>query len=201
MRERQMFKPQITNPKLQKLNISKPYLLYVGNAYPHKNLGRLILAFKKLIEDYQMDLELVLVGEIDYFYQRLKEASSTVLPGRVIFTDFLSDNDLNILYQNASLYVFPSLCEGFGLPPLEAMTFGLPVISSSATCLPEILGQAALYFNPENIEEMAEKIEQVLKEKKLQERLVREGWKKIEEYNWPETAQKTLEIYQAILEK
>jgi len=189
------------NDILQKHNITKPYLLYVGNAYPHKNLERLILAFGKLVNEHQLDLQLVLVGGMDYFYQRLKELSSAALSERIIFTDFLSDNDLNILYQNASLYVFPSLCEGFGLPPLEAMAFDLPVVSSSATCLPEILGQAAIYFNPENIEEMAEKIEQVLKEKKLQERLIREGWKKIKEYNWLETAQKTLGIYQAILRK
>lgn len=176
-------------------NLPKPYLLYVGNAYPHKNLERLILAFQKLTEDKQIDCRLVLVGELDYFYQRLRKMSSVVPSGRIIFTDFVSDLDLNILYQNASLYVFPSLGEGFGLPPLEAMAFGLPVVCSKATCLPEILGRAALYFDPENTEEMAEKIKQVLKSQKLQDKLIDHGFKRIQKYQWSKMAQETLRIY------
>jgi glycosyltransferase involved in cell wall biosynthesis len=182
----------------KKYNIRKPYLLYVGNAYPHKNLERLILTFKKLIEDKQMDLQLVLVGGIDYFYQRLKENSSTAPPGKIVFTDFVSDEELTLLYQNASLYVFPSLGEGFGLPPLEAMAFGLPVISSQATCLPEILGQAALYFDPENIEDMAERIKQVLRNEELQKKLIDQGFKKIQEYSWPKMAQEILKVYKTV---
>ncbi|MBL7155462.1 MAG: glycosyltransferase family 4 protein, partial [Candidatus Portnoybacteria bacterium] len=145
--------------------------------------------------DKQIDCQLVLVGELDYFYQRLRKMSSVVPSGRIIFTDFVSDLDLNILYQNASLYVFPSLGEGFGLPPLEAMAFGLPVVCSKATCLPEVLGQAALYFDPENTEEMAEKIKQVLKDKKLQEKLIDQGFKRIQKYQWSKMAQETAEIY------
>jgi len=179
------------------LSLGKPYLLYVGNAYPHKNLERLILSFKKLTEDKQMDYRLVLVGELDYFYQRLKNWSENLgFQGpKIIFTDFVSDSDLNILYQNASLYVFPSLGEGFGLPPLEAMAFGLPVVCSKATCLPEILGRAALYFDPENTEEMADKIKQVLKSQKLQEELIDQGFKRIQKYQWSKMAQETLRIY------
>ena len=180
---------------LCKPSLDKPYILYVGNAYPHKNLERLILSFKKLIEDKRMDYQLVLVGELDYFYQRLIKMSSAVPSNRIIFTDFVSDSDLNILYQNASLYVFPSLGEGFGLPPLEAMAFGLPVVCSKATCLPEILGEAALYFDPENTEEMAEKIKQVLKSQKLQEKLIDQGFKRIQKYQWSKMAQETLGIY------
>ena len=175
--------------------LNKPYILYVGNAYPHKNLERLILSFKKLIEDKQMDCQLVLVGEIDYFYQRLKKMLSVAPSSRIIFTDFVSDADLNTLYQNASLYVFPSLGEGFGLPPLEAMAFGLPVVCSKATCLPEVLGQAALYFDPENTKEMAEKIKRVLKDKQLQNKLIDQGFKRIQKYQWSKMAQETLRIY------
>jgi len=176
-------------------SLPKPYILYVGNAYPHKNLERLILAFKKLIKDKQIDCQLVLVGEIDYFYQRLKKMSSGAPLGRIIFTDFVSDSDLNVLYKNASLYVFPSLGEGFGLPPLEAMAFGLPVVCSKATCLPEVLGQAALYFDPENTKEMAEKIKLVFKDTKLQEKLIDQGFKRIQKYQWSKMAQETLGIY------
>jgi glycosyltransferase involved in cell wall biosynthesis len=182
---------------LKKYNITKQYLLYVGNAYPHKNLERLILAFKKLNKDYQGDLQLVLVGELDYFYQRLQKQFSGLK--EVIFTDFVSDQELTALYQNASLYVFPSLCEGFGLPPLEAMAYQLPVIASETSCLPEVLGPAAIYFNPEDIEDMAKKIKQVLEDRALQEKLISEGKKRIEKYSWTKMAQEILEVYRWIL--
>jgi len=181
-----------------KSNIAKPYLLYVGNAYPHKNLERLIFAFKKLVNDHQMSLRLVLVGEMDYFYKRLKDTCPRALLDKIIFTDFLPDDDLNTLYQNASVYVFPSLYEGFGLPPLEAMSHDLPVVSSKAACLPEILGQAAIYFNPENIEEMADQIKKVLVDEKVRQKLVSLGQQRIKEYNWTKAALQTLELYRAV---
>lgn len=187
----------------KKFNITKPYLLYVGNAYPHKNLERLILAFSKIKNQESLrrqsygaprfaeasfgfakaqsatriknqGYQLVLVGEIDYFYNRLKEFvhnSKFIIHDSVVFTDFVSDEQLKTLYQNASLYVFPSLGEGFGLPPLEAMAYGLPVVSSKAACLPEILGKAALFFNPEDIDEMAKVIKYVLENKKYTRRI------------------------------
>ena len=117
---------------------------------------------------------------------------------KIIFTDFLSDDDLNTLYQNASVYVFPSLYEGFGLPPLEAMACGLPVASSKAACLPEILGQAAIYFNPEDVKEMASQIKKVLTDEKTRQKLVSLGQQKIKEYNWTKTALQTLELYRAV---
>lgn len=183
----------------KKFGISKPYLLYVGNAYPHKNLKRLILAFKELKKE--KDLQLILVGEMDHFYKRLKKFihnSLFIIHDSIIFTDFVSDKELSALYQNASCYVFPSLCEGFGLPPLEAMSLGLPVVSSSSTCLPEILGQAAIYFNPENPEEIAQKIKQVLDSEKLQKELVSLGFEKIKEYNWQKMGKKTFSVYRAV---
>jgi len=181
-----------TNRK--QLNKNKPYLLYVGNAYPHKNLERLILAFQKLTQEEKSDLRLILVGQLDYFYQRLQNQFGE-LPG-LIFTDFVSDEELSLIYRRAALYIFPSLGEGFGLPPLEAMAYGLPVVSSKAACLPEILGRAAVYFNPEDIEEMSEKIKLVLKNKSLQQKLISQGFEKIKEYSWPKMAQETLAIYQ-----
>lgn len=180
------------NSKLfEKYNISKPYLLYVGNAYPHKNLERLILAFNQLNQDG--NLQLVLVGELDYFYRRLQKRFSD--RERVVFADFVSDSDLAALYQNAVLYVFPSLCEGFGLPPLEAMAYGLPVVCSDSSCLPEVLGEAAKYFNPESVDDMVGKISSVLGNKNLQERLVSNGFERIKKYSWRQMAEKTLKTY------
>ena len=104
---------------------------------------------------------MVLVGKEDYFYKRLKTFVKENWAKQVIFTDFVSDEDLPVIYREALLYVFPSMHEGFGLPPLEAMARNIPVASSNATCLPEILGEAAYYFDPEGMAEMAEAIEKV----------------------------------------
>lgn len=177
---------------LKKHNISKPYLLYVGNAYPHKNLERLIMAFDGLNKN---GMQLVLAGRLDFFYKKIQKRFSGFK--NIVFTDFILDKDLPTLYQNASLYIFPSLCEGFGLPPLEAMTYQIPVVSSKATCLPEILGQAAIYFNPEDIEDMKQKIKLVLEDKQLQKELILQGNKKIREYSWVKMAQEVLREYEA----
>lgn len=187
--------------KLKEFGIAGHYLLYVGNAYPHKNLERLIKAFEILVGNFKKELQLVLVGEEDYFYQRLEEeARDSILINpeiidRLIFTDFVSDEDLWLLYQNAALYVFPSLCEGFGLPPLEAMSWGVPVVSSGATCLPEVLGGAAIYFDAQNPQDMAEKINQVLTDESLSRTLVREGFEQIKKYSWRKMGEETLRVY------
>lgn len=166
------------------------YLLYVGNAYPHKNLERLILAFNKILKE-EKDLKLILVGELDYFYKRLQKISSS----NVIFTDFVSDEELSNLYQNARLYIFPSLCEGFGLPPLEAMAYNLPVVSSNSSCLPEILGDAAVYFNAENIDDMVDKIKLVLNNEELQKELISKGREQIGKYSWEKMSKEILDVY------
>ena len=172
-----------------------PYLLYVGNAYPHKNLERLIRAFE-IMDKEGNGFKLVLVGWDEYFYPRLKK--SVLETKRIVFAGFVSDEELAKFYNNASLYVFPSLCEGFGLPPLEAMARGIPVVSSSATCLPEILSQAALYFDPGDENDMAQKITTVLTDENLQQDLVRRGFEQIKKYSWEKMAWETLEIYKRI---
>ena len=129
------------------IQICRPYFLYVGNAYPHKNLEQLISAFSD-VSAVLKDLNLVLVGKEDYFYLRLKAEVNKKKVEGVIFPGFVSDQDLSVVYQQALLYVFPSLYEGFGLPPLEAMQRGVPVICSNSTCLPEILGEAAFLLMP-----------------------------------------------------
>ncbi len=180
--------------KLKSFGIIKPYLLYVGNAYPHKNLENLIKAFIKFNHDGQY--QLVLAGKIDYFYQRLKSLIPDFMADKIIFTDFISDQDLQLLYQNALLYAFPSFYEGFGLPPLEAMSYGLPVVSSNASCLPEILGEAAEYFNPEDMNEIAKAISSLLKDKNRQQELIIKGRQKASQYSWLKMSEMTLMIYQ-----
>ncbi|MBU2265062.1 glycosyltransferase family 4 protein, partial [Patescibacteria group bacterium] len=186
---------------LAKYKIQKPYLLYVGNAYPQKNLARLIEAFKILVEGGYNDLRLALVGEKEYFYRKLREQSESIIlqsmvkKDQMVFTGFVPDEELGALYQNASIYVFPSLCEGFGLPPLEAMARGAPVVSSNATCLPEILGQAAHYFDAASPADMAAKISEVLTDESLRQKLIVAGFEQIKKYSWQRMAEETQKIY------
>jgi glycosyltransferase involved in cell wall biosynthesis len=180
---------EIRNSKSETRN---PYLLYVGNAYPHKNLERLLRALKHTPND----LKLVLVGKIDYFYQRIQQLTKNLeLEDRVTFTGAVTDEELANLYSNALAYVFPSLMEGFGLPGLEAMSCGCPVIASNAGPLPEIYGQAALYFDPTNIEEMTEAIKKITDDSELWEKLKKLGLDQVKQYSWEKCAKQTLEVY------
>lgn len=184
---------------LEKYKIKKPYLLYVGNAYPHKNLARLIEAFKRLKKEYRLEWRLALVGGEDYFYRQLKknycDEAGIGVDGGVIFAGFAPDSDLDILYQSAGLYVFPSLCEGFGLPPLEAMSFGAPVASSSSTCLPEILGEAAHYFDATDIEDIIQRVHEAATDEILRQRLVAAGRERIKKYSWLKMAAEIRDVY------
>jgi len=184
---------------LQDLGIGGNFIIYAGSAYPHKNLERLISAFEK-INQALPDLLLVLVGKNNYFYERLKSYAdnsvSAATRKKIIFTDYLTDDRLVCLYQSARAYVFPSLIEGFGLPPLEAQNYGASVISSNKTCLPEILGDSAVYFDPENIQDMADKIISTLNDENLKQRLINQGRENLKKYSWSKAAQEILELFQ-----
>lgn len=185
--------------KIKQVNFKKPYLLYVGNAYPHKNLEKLITAFCEVASTQEgKNLNLVLVGKLDYFYQRLKRRILYLSPKikqRIIFTGFVPDEDLFLLYRHATLYVFPSLYEGFGLPPLEAMACDCPVLSSRSTCLPEVLGEAAIYFNPEKAIDLSQKIKQALANQGLRQDLIIKGRNQIKLYCWQKMARRTKALY------
>lgn len=176
----------------------KKYLLYVGQQSDYKNIKRLGDAHQILLAKYP-DLGLVLVGN--------KNASATANEAyfkarkykNIHFTGFVDDAQLGWLYGHAQAYVFPSLMEGFGLPGLEAMGYGTPVVSSNATCLPEIYGQAAHYFNPKDTSDIAEAIDQVLSNDTLRTRLAKAGYKQLKKYSWKKMAQETHAIYKSVL--
>lgn len=176
----------------------KKFIMYVGRPMPHKNLGRLIDAFATLQKSHP-DLHLVLVGKTDVNYRRHAEYVKEKHIPNVIFTDFASEAQLRWLYEHCAAYVFPSLSEGFGLPPLEAMMHGAPVVASDATCIPEVLGTAALYFDPKNVEEMASKIGEVIDDPILREDLAQRGKKQAAKYSWDRMAKQTLEVYDKAL--
>ncbi|HBK34675.1 TPA: hypothetical protein DDZ01_01620 [Candidatus Uhrbacteria bacterium] len=171
------------------LPFQAPYFLYVGNAYPHKNLLSLLHAFSFFHQTHP-EVHLVLAGREDIFYQRLKqEVEELDLPKDIVhFVMSPSDHELKNLYRSAALYFFPSLEEGFGLPPLEAMQAGVPVAASNTSSLPEILGEAALYFSPYDIEDMVKSMESVFTQKDLRAQLISRGYERVKKFSWNKMA-------------
>lgn len=177
---------------MEKFNINPPYIFYVGNAHPHKNVEGLIRVFRQLKEKNQQ-LRLILAGEDHYFWQRLKKENKHE---GIVYTGYVNDEQLVALYKNASCFVMPSFEEGFGIPLLEAMAAFCPVVSSKEGALPEVGGDAALYFDPHDLGDMRNKIDRVLKDEKLAQELIKKGQKRIKQFSWEKLAQKTLEVYQ-----
>ncbi len=186
---------------LSKYGIIKPYLLYVGNAYPHKNLEKLLNAWKLFLKEDKNGRKhfLVLVGKTDYFYERLKKTAKENDIKNIIFAGFVTDDDLAVVYKNALAYIFPSLYEGFGLPPLEAMDNGVPVISSQHKCMREILGDSAYFFDAESERKMSQAISEIVTDYKLREHLIISGKKRVEKYSWLRMAKETSRLYKEIL--
>lgn len=184
------------NPKYKILNTK--YFLYVGNAYPHKNLDRLIDVFNILISQY-LNISLVLVGKEDYFYKRLKEKVGRMgLKDSVIFYGEATDEELQGLYRNALALIMPSFMEGFGLPALEAMANKCLVLASDIPSLREVCGNSALYFNPGSIRSF----EKVLGSVKLNDlnhftQNIEEGFKRARMFSWKKMARETHEIYES----
>jgi glycosyltransferase involved in cell wall biosynthesis len=184
-------------PKL--INAGDTFIMYLGTAFPHKNLVKLVKAFDILHQD-RPGLKLVLVGKKEKHYEELEqEVLGHPSARNIIITGFLPDEEAKWLYEHCQVYVFPSLSEGFGLPALEAMGYGAPVVSSSATCLPELYGGAAHYFNPRSAKDIAGKIGDVLADKKLRKNLVANGTQQIKKYSWHKMAEETLVIYKDLL--
>jgi glycosyltransferase involved in cell wall biosynthesis len=177
---------------------NKPFIMYVGRPFPHKNLERLVKAFA-LVKQQRPNLRLVLAGKTDANIEALQQWVEKQKISNVIFTDFVTDGELRWLYEHTLVYVFPSLSEGFGLPGLEAMAESCPVVSSNATCLPEVYKDGVLYFDPLNVEDMAEKIAQVVDDRKLAGQLVVRGSLVVKNYSWQKTAEQTLEVYRRVL--
>ncbi len=177
------------------------FILAVGSAFPHKNLQGLVDAHAILQKKYP-DLKLFFAGKKEYHYGLLDSyIEQKANTNNVKTLGFVSDAELKWLYQNCAVYVFPSFSEGFGLPGLEAMVHGAPVASSSATCLPEVYGDAALYFDPHSPTDMANKISTILEDKLVRLRLIKKGYVQAGKFSWRRMAEQTLAIYNSVLEK
>jgi len=165
------------------------YFLYVGNDKPHKNLDLLLEAYLEMADEIP-DLKLALVGR--------EFATIPDLP-RIVKTGFVTQEELHALYSGAFALVFPSLYEGFGLPAIEAMACGVPVISSSGGALPEVVGDAALLFEPTSRTLLTEAIRRLTKDKRLRAELIEKGGRRARSFSWQATATTTLETYRRAL--
>lgn len=175
-----------------------PYIFTVGTIQPRKNYQMLIQAFAKVAQTQEHNL--VIAGGKGWLYDEiLAEVHAQNLVGRVLFTGFVDDVDLPTLYSGASLFVFPSLYEGFGLPLLEAMSCGVPVISSDASCLPEVAGRAAVLLPPHKTAAWTEAMEALLNSPVDRAQLVASGYAQAKQFSWEKSAQQLLHIYGRLL--
>jgi len=176
------------------------FIMYVGQQSDYKNIKRLGNAHQKLLKKYP-DLGLILVGKINDSAKINQKYFKDKNYKNIIFTGFLPNSQRDWLYANTAAYIFPSLMEGFGLPGLEAMGYGAPVISSDATCLPEVYGDAAIYFDPNDTNDMAQKIENVLTNNELRNKLIKNGYAQLAKYSWKRAAKQTLQVYTSALKQ
>jgi glycosyltransferase involved in cell wall biosynthesis len=181
--------------------LNAPYVLYAGNIKPHKNLERLIEAFHTLRQDPDLaHVKLLIIGDEISKYATLRRAVHKYkLHKHVRFFGFVSDKTLAVLYRLARVFVFPSLYEGFGLPPLEAMASGTPVITSNVSSLPEVVGDAALLIDPHDPGAIAEAMRRVLMDSDLREELRQKGFTRVRQFSWERSIRRVREIYGEVL--
>jgi glycosyltransferase involved in cell wall biosynthesis len=190
---------------LERHAVTDPFVLYAGNIKPQKNLPRLIEAFavaKADLRDHPKyaGLKLLLIGDSAQEHSDLRRAVlRSRVQGEVRFLGFVPHPVLRVFYSRASAFLFPSLYEGFGLPPLEAMAHGTPVLTSSASSLPEVFADAALLVNPENVFEIARGIRQILTEDVTREALIRRGHDLVQKYSWERSAGQIREVYRSVV--
>lgn len=189
----------MTGKSVRPKGVSGEYIAYVGTVFPHKNAFRLIEAFD-LLHAERPELKLVFVGKTEKHRVELMEWAKTRPSHKnIIFTGFIPDASLQWVFEHCKAYVFASLSEGWGLPALEAMAYGVPVASSNASVMPEVLGDAAHYFDPLDIHDMAKKIGEVLDDPKLRARLIKAGYAQNKKYSWQKMAAETLAVYTHLL--
>jgi len=171
----------------------------VGDLHPRKNLGRLIEAFNWLKEARKIPFQLVLVGKEHWKAKEIQyKAVSCSAHDSILFTGYVPLDELRALYQGATLFAFPSLDEGFGLPVHEAMASRLPVVVSNRGALPEVAGDAALIVDPLSIEDIGSAILKVLEDVRLREELIEKGIKQIQGFSWDESCRKLLKVYDSL---
>ncbi len=182
------------------LGLQAPYLLYVGNLKPHKNVSTLLQAFALLRKRRDIPQRLVILGDdVRWKHPLVEECSRLGIDDTAYFVPYVSQELLPKVYAAADLFVTPSTIEGFGLPVLEAMACGTPVVCSCAASLPEVGGDAVLYFDPASPDELASTIERVLSSRELQDALRAKGLERAKQFTWEESTRKHIELYRQLL--
>ncbi|NQT50205.1 glycosyltransferase family 4 protein [Candidatus Kuenenbacteria bacterium] len=189
----------IINKTKKQFGITKPYLFYVGVWRSHKNIEGLVKAFDLLKKKYKLDYQLVLGGREDLHYTKVREIiNCSPFKQDIITTGYVQKSELPILYNAAELFVLPSFIEGFGLICIEAQACGTPVVSTNTSSMPEVLGDSALFFDPKDENEMADKIHQILSNQNLKQKLITKGFYNVTRFSWKKCALETLRIYKQI---
>ena len=185
----------------KKYGIKGEYILFVGTLQPRKNIVRLIEAFSRVSRSSLIPntLSLIIVGKKGWLYEEILEAPKKFdVQGKVKFLDFVPDEDLPAFYKHAVCFVLPSLYEGFGLPILEAMKYGCPVITSNISSLPEAGGDAALYVDPLDVNDITKNLELIIKDSELRKKLIEKGYEQVKKFSWEKTAKETLKVLESI---
>lgn len=198
--KKKITKREIANIK-NKFKIENKFIFYIGTLEPRKNLAAAIRAFDNLLnKNYQKykDYQFIIAGAKGWKYDDIFEAIKNSKSGHVRYINYVSHKEKVALLQEASCFVFPSLWEGFGLPVLEAMSLGTPVITSNLSSLPEVAGKAALLVNPRKVNELQKALEKILSSTKIQKSLSQKGRKQSRKFSWKKCARQTLKIYEKI---
>jgi len=183
----------------RRYGLTRPFILYVGTLEPRKNLGVLLRAFALLRSEAKIEQDLVLVGRKGWCWEDvLRLVDDLSLNGQVTLTGHVPREDLPLLYNLADLFVYPSLYEGFGLPPLEAMACGLPVVASNTSCFPEILGGAALLVDPQDVNGLARSMYSLLRDPAARRTYSQKGLERAGSFSWVRAARETLEVYRSV---
>lgn len=192
--------PAFADKAQQPKGVHGDFILYVGTAFPHKNLAGVIKGFEELRKK-KPNLKLVLTGkrEEKHMVELMEWAAKRPSYEHIIRPGFVTDAELKWLFEHCQAYVFASFSEGFGLPPLEAMAHGAPVASSFASVMPEVYGDAAHYFDPHSPKDFAEKVAEVIDDKKLRKQLIANGYEQLKKYSWRTMAEETLTVYKDVL--
>jgi glycosyltransferase involved in cell wall biosynthesis len=194
--------PHLCQGVLDKYRIRRPYLLYVGTIEPRKNLLTLLRAYDELLRTTTRCPQLALCGGRGWLYDEVfKLVEDLKLQDQVRFTGYVDDSDLPALYSAAEAFVYPSFYEGFGLPPLEAMACGAPVITSDVSSLPEVVGKAGLTHAPNNARALTEAMAKLLGDETAREHFRREGLKQAAKFSWERAARETQSVYEEVLRK
>jgi glycosyltransferase involved in cell wall biosynthesis len=197
--KKQTLTPKDKNKILTKYNLSQPFVVYTGNVYPHKNIDLLIDGILAHNKKKEVDLNLAIACARSVFYKRIEDKIAKLKAQKYIkLLGFVDDSELGKLYSLALCLVHPSKMEGFGLTGIEAMAAGLPVISSNASCLPEVYGNAALYFDPNSVEDLANMLEKIISSEQLRQELIVKGLAQCKKYSWVKMTKETISVYETI---